>query len=184
LVSKELTPVAELTPVGAGDHVLGAGTPRLTLIEYGDFGCPFCFAAKRPVRSLLERYKTLQLVWRHSPDPELHPGADLAAELSELAAADGRFWDAHDAFLAGRPRFLREDLLSVAAELGLDGAVVERSLAERTFRERVLSDARGGKSAGVHGTPTFYLGDKRVECHWGQLAQLVPAMLAERRKTL
>src|SRR5512133_198444 len=153
LVSTELTPVAELTPVGAGDHVLDAGTPRLTLIEYGDFGCPFCFAAKRPVSSLLERYETLQLVWRHSPDPELHPGADLAAELSELAAADGRFWDAHDALLAGRRRFTREDLLSVAAELGLDGAVVERSLAERTFREKVLSDARGGKSAGVHGTP-------------------------------
>jgi Na+:H+ antiporter, NhaA family len=179
LVSKELTPVAELIPVGTGDHVLGAGTPRLTLIEYGDFGCPFCFAAKRPVSSLLERYKTLQLVWRHSPDAELHPGADLAAELSELAAAGGRFWDAHDALLAGRRRFSRDDLLSVAAGLGLDEAVVERSIAERTFRERVLSDARGGKSAGVHGTPTFYLGGKRVECHWSQLAQLVPAMLAE-----
>jgi Na+:H+ antiporter, NhaA family len=179
LVSKELTPVAELTPVGAGDHLLGVATPGLTLIEYGDFGCPFCFAAKRPVSSLLERYKTLQLVWRHSPDPELHPGADLAAELSELAAAEGKFWDAHDALLAGRRRFSREDLLSVAAGLRLDEADVERTLAQRTFRERVLSDARGGKSAGVHGTPTFYLGGKRVECHWAQLAQLVPAMLAE-----
>jgi protein-disulfide isomerase len=170
-------------PVEERDHKLGADQAKLTLIEYGDFGCPFCFAAKRPVSSLLERYETLRLVWRHFPDPELHPGADLAAELSELATLRGRFWDAHDVLLAGRGAFSRGDLVSVAAELGLDGAVVERSLAERTSRERVLGDVRGGKSAGVHGTPTFFLGGERVDCHWRQLAQLVPAMLAAREGT-
>ena len=76
-------------PVSEDDHVLGAEQPAVTLIEYGDFGCPHCFASWRPVESLLERYDGLQLVWRHFPDPQLHPGADLAAELSELAAAHG-----------------------------------------------------------------------------------------------
>src|SRR3954454_19683746 len=104
---------AELPPIGERDHVLGADRPAVTLVEYGDFGCPYCFAAKRPVESLLERYDSLRLVWRHLPDPELHPGADLAAELSELAAANGRFWDAHDMLLAGRERLSSEDLLSV-----------------------------------------------------------------------
>ncbi len=69
------------------DHVIGASSPTLTLVEYGDFACRFCFAAHRPVMSLLDRFDELRLVWRHLPDPELHPGADLAAELSELAAA-------------------------------------------------------------------------------------------------
>jgi protein-disulfide isomerase len=170
-------------PVEARDHKLGADQAKLTLIEYGDFGCPFCFAAKRPVSSLLERYETLRLVWRHFPDPELHPGADLAAELSELATQRGRFWDAHDALLAGRGAFSRRDLLSVAVELGLDGAAVERSLAERTSRDRVLGDVRGGKSAGVHGTPTFFLDGERVECHWRELSRLVPAILAARDGT-
>src|SRR6478735_8393428 len=77
----------ELPPVDERDHVLGAERPVVTLVEYGDFGCSYCFAAKRPIESLLDRYDQLRLVWRHFPDPELHPGADLAAELSEMAAA-------------------------------------------------------------------------------------------------
>jgi protein-disulfide isomerase len=94
-----------LIPVGEGDHVLGATNPELTLVEYGDFGCPFCFAASRPLMSLLDRYDTLRLVWRHFPDPEVHPGSDLAAELSEFAAARGKFWEAHSLLLAGRDQF-------------------------------------------------------------------------------
>jgi protein-disulfide isomerase len=81
-----------LTPPGERDHAVGSTEPRLTLVEYGDFGCPYCFAASVPLRSLLDRFDELRLVWRHFPDPELHPGADLAAELSELAAVHGKFW--------------------------------------------------------------------------------------------
>ena len=63
------------------DHVVGSAEPGLTLVEYGDFGCSHCFAAKKPIKSLLDRYDELRLVWRHLPDPDLHPGADLAAEF-------------------------------------------------------------------------------------------------------
>ena len=80
-----------LAAVADGDHVTGSDAPRLTLIEYGDFGCPFCFAASRPVKSR-GSVRGPALVWRHFPDAELHPGADLAAELSELAAVRGNFW--------------------------------------------------------------------------------------------
>jgi protein-disulfide isomerase len=170
-----------LIPVGERDHVLGAEEPELTLVEYGDFGCPFCFAASRPVKSLLERYDTLRLVWRHFPDSELHPGADLAAELSELAAESGGFWQAHSLLLAGRGRFTPEDLLSVARRLDLDRAEAESALRERTYRERVLEDVRGARRAGVHATPTFFLGGERLECHWSQLAQLVPTALQKGR---
>ena len=170
---------ASIPPVGEEDHALGAEEPELTLVEYGDFGCPFCFASNRPIASLLERYDALRLVWRHFPDPVLHPGADLAAELSEVAAAHGKFWEAHSRLLAGREEFSLDGLLDVGRELGLDSEEVESALRERSFWNRVLRDIEGGRDGGVRGTPTFFLDGERLEGHWRQLAQLVPARLAE-----
>lgn len=166
-----------LPAVADGDHVTGSDAPGLTLVEYGDFGCPFCLAANRPVMSLLDRFDALRLVWRHFPDAELHPGADLAAELSELAAARGRFWEAHSLLLAGRERFAREDLLSAALQLELDEEEAETALGERSFRERVLADVAGGRRAGVHATPTFFVDGERLDGPWRQLAPIVRARL-------
>jgi protein-disulfide isomerase len=172
----------ELPPVDERDHVLGAERPSVTLVEYGDFGCPYCFAAKRPIESLLDRYDRLSLVWRHFPDPELHPGADLAAELSEMAAANDRFWDAHGMLLVGRTRISQEDLLSVGGRLGFDPDDVEAALDNHRFRGRVEEDIAGGKRAGIPGTPTFFVNGERLVGHWRQLAQVVPAALSEAAK--
>jgi protein-disulfide isomerase len=169
---------ATLIPVGERDHVTGSPDPGLTLVEYGDFGCPYCFAASVPLRSLLDRFGGLRLVWRHLPDPELHPGADLAAELSELAAARGKFWEAHRLLLAGRERFSHEDLMGVAERLDLDPAEAESALRDRRFRDRVAQDVDGGRRAGVHATPTFFVDGDRLDGPWRQLAQIVPARLA------
>jgi protein-disulfide isomerase len=174
-------PFSTLPGVIAGDHITGSDAPGLTLVEYGDFGCPFCFAASRPMKSLLDRFDRLRLVWRHFPDAEMHPGADLAAELSELAAVHGKFWEAHSLLLAGRERFSQEDLLSVARQLELDEEEVEAALGERSFRARVLADVAGAKQAGVHATPTFFVDGERLDGPWRRLAQIVPARL-ERAK--
>jgi protein-disulfide isomerase len=168
-----------LAPVGDGDHVLGAEEPKLTLVEYGDFGCPHCFAAKLPIESLLRRFDALRLVWRHFPDPELHPCADLAAELSELAAAHGKFWRAHSLLLAGRERFSTGGLLAVARSLTLDRAEAESALRDRTYRPRVEVDIASGEAAGAHGTPTFFIDGERLIGHWRQLAEIVPAALED-----
>ena len=170
-------PFSTLPAVAADDHVTGSDAPGLTLVEYGDFGCPFCFAASRPVKSLLDRFDRLRLVWRHFPDAEMHPGADLAAELSELAAVHGKFWEAHSLLLAGRERFSQEDLLSAARRLELDEEEVEAALGERSFRERVLAQVAGARQAGVHATPTFFVDGERLDGPWRQLAQIVPARL-------
>ena len=169
----------ELPPVDERDHVLGVDQPALTLVEYGDFGCPYCFAAKRPIESLLDRYDQLRLVWRHFPDPELHPGADLAAELSEMAATKGRFWDAQGMLLAGRTRISQEDLLSVGQRLGFDPDDVNAALDNHRFRAPVEEDSAGGMRAGVPGTPTFFVNGERLVGHWRQLAQVVPGALGE-----
>lgn len=170
-------PSSTLTAVADGDHVAGSDAPGLTLVEYGDFGCPFCFAAHRPLKSLLDRFDSLRLVWRHFPDAELHPGADLAAELSELAAVHGKFWEAHSLLLAGRERFSQVDLLSAAQRLELDAEEADAALGEHSFRERVLADIAGGRRAGVRGTPTFFVDGERLDGHWRQLAQIVPTKL-------
>jgi protein-disulfide isomerase len=167
-----------LPTVGERDHVIGSSSPKLTLVEYGDFGCPYCFQASRPVRSLLDRFDGLRLVWRHFPLPALHRGADLAAELSELAGLHGRFWDAHSLLLTPRGRFSHDDLLSVAGRLGLDPAEADAALGERRFRERVLADIEGGRSAGVHATPTFFVDGERLDRPWRDLPQIVRARLA------
>jgi protein-disulfide isomerase len=171
----EATTPSAPPPVGERDHVLGANEAEVTLIEYGDFGCPHCFASWRPVESLLERYDTLRLVWRQFPDSDLHPGADLAAELSELAATKGEFWEAHSMLLAGRERFPMEELMSVGARLEIDQGEVESALKGHGYRERVLEDVAGGESAGVHGTPTFFVNGDRLTGHWRQLAQVIPS---------
>jgi protein-disulfide isomerase len=173
------TTANELPPVDERDHVLGADQPVVTLVEYGDFGCPYCFAAKRPIESLLDRYDQLTLVWRHLPDPELHPGADLAAELSEMAATKDRFWDAHGMLLAGRTRISQEDLRSVGRRLGFDPDDVKAALDDHRFREPVEEDIAGGKRAGAPGTPTFFVNGERLVGHWRQLAQVVPAALGD-----
>jgi protein-disulfide isomerase len=168
-----------LDPVSDDDHVLGADEPDVTLVEYGDFGCPFCFAAGRPVESLLNRFPGLRLVWRHLPDADLHPGADLAAELSELAADKGRFWDAHSLLLAGHESFSLKDLLSVAERLDLDPAEAEAALRDRTYRDRVMKDVAGAQRAGAHGTPTFFVNGERLQGPWRELARVVPAAFGE-----
>jgi protein-disulfide isomerase len=169
--------VTPLPPVGVGDHVLGRPDAKLTLVEYGDFGCPHCFAAKLPIESLLERYDDLRFVWRHLPDSELHPGADLAAEFSELAASHGKFWQAHSLLLAGRTQFSTEDLLAAAGTLDLEEEA-ETALADRTFRDRVEADRSSAEAAGARGTPTFFIDGERLTGHWRQLAEIVPAALS------
>jgi protein-disulfide isomerase len=171
-------PSAEaLAAVGEDDHLIGAASPSLTLVEYGDFGCPYCFAARRPVMSLLDRFDGLRLVWRHLPDHELHPGSDLAAELSELAGSHGKFWEAHALLLAGREHFTRQDLLATAEQLGLEREEAELALDGHRFREHILADNEGGRRAGARGTPTFFIDGERLEGPWRELARLVPARL-------
>jgi protein-disulfide isomerase len=168
-----------MDPVTGEDHVVGSDQPELTLVEYGDFGCPFCFAAKRPIETLLDRYDGLRLVWRHLPDADLHPGADLAAELSELAAAHGKFWDADSLLLAGRESFSMDDLLSVAEQLDLDPREAETALRDRTYRPRVERDIESAKQSGAHGTPTFFVNGQLMQGPWRRLAQVVPEALGE-----
>jgi len=152
-------PRALLTPpVGPRDHVLGAADARVTLVEYGDFECPFCGAAypqlKRALKALAPK---VRFVFRHFPLGEQHPHAPLAAEVAEAAAAQGKFWEMHDLLYEHQAALGEDDLVRYAHQLGLDADRVRRELAEHTHAARVREDFLSGVRSGVSGTPRFFI---------------------------
>lgn len=160
-------------------HILGPADAPVTLVEFGDFGCPYCAAAWMPVESLVLRLERIRLVWRHFPDPELHPGADLAAEASEAAADQDAFWPMHQALIAHQGEFDEAVLSRLAAELGLDVPSFDAALAERRFSSKVEADQRDGLARGVTGTPTFFINGERMNAHWTELRTLLPRAVDE-----
>jgi NhaA family Na+:H+ antiporter len=130
----------------------------VSLVEYGDFQCPYCREAYPVVHELLERFGgEVSFVFRHMPLTDLHPAAQRAAEASEAAAAQGRFWEMHDRLYEGTPRLSEQDLVEHAAALGLDVERFTRELRAGTHRRRVLEDLDSGMRSGVPSTPRFYV---------------------------
>lgn len=150
-------------PVDAArDHVRGPAGAPLTLVEYGDFECPFCGRATGSLEDLRRHFgNRLRYVFRHLPLSDVHPAAELAAEASEAAHAQGRFWEMHDMLFAHNDALAAEDLLRYAAELGLDTERFAEELRTRVHAGRVRDDAADAEASGVRGTPTFFIGDRR-----------------------
>jgi diadenylate cyclase len=151
-------------PVGDQDHALGPATAPVTLVEYGDYECPYCGRMHPVVRELRERLgDRLRFVFRHFPLDSVHPHARRAAEAAETAAAQGRFWEMHDLLYENRENLDDESLGRYADELGLDVARFEDDLSERRHAPRVREDRFGGERSGVEGTPTFFVNGMRYE---------------------
>ena len=144
------------------DHVRGERGAPLQLVMFGDFQCPYCLGAQSVLRRVRERLgDRLVFGFRHLPIPERHPLAPLAAEASEAAAAQGRFWDYHDALYANQPRLSRETIFEVARELGLDAERLEAEIDSEAYRDRMARDFASAEASGATGTPTFFVNGKR-----------------------
>jgi Na+:H+ antiporter, NhaA family len=140
------------------DHLRGDPGARVTLVEYGDFQCPYCREAYPVVHELLARFGSdLRFVFRHMPLTDLHPAAQRAAEASEAAAAQGRFWEMHDRLFQGSPALGDGELDEHARALGLDVDAFRRELDDGSHRARVLEDLDSGLRSGVPSTPRFYV---------------------------
>ena len=170
----------DVTPsVGECDHTRGAEAAAVTLVEYGDFECPFCGEAYRIVREVERRYgERVRFVFRHFPQPEIHPYAQRAAEVAEAAAAQGKFWEMHDYLFEHQPSLAVPDLLRYAADLGLDVDRIRTELEERVYRDRVLADVASGQQSGVPGTPGFFVNSRFMDQGW-DLRTLSAAIEAE-----
>jgi protein-disulfide isomerase len=152
-------PTSRLTePVSGRDHVRGPRNAEISLVEYGDFECPYCRAAEPIITGLTAALgDQLSVSFRHFPFKQVHPHAQHAAEVAEAAAAQGKFWEMHDKLFASQDALEDADLVKYAAELSLDAERVSRELASHAHARRVAHDRQTGLDSGVNGTPTFYI---------------------------
>jgi protein-disulfide isomerase len=147
------------------DHIRGPGSAPVTLLEYGDFECPYCGQAERVVRELLSAHgDDVRYVWRHLPLNDVHPTAQLAAEASEAAAAQGKFWEMYDILLSHQEALSMRDLVEYARDLDLDLDRFTDELRRREYAPRVSEDVASADESGVSGTPTFFINGRR---HYG-----------------
>src|SRR5437763_2937757 len=146
------------------DHVRGPIDAPVTVVEYGDFECPYCGRAEPIVRKLLADFGDVRYVWRHLPLTAVHPHAQLAAEAAEAAAAQDGFWPMHDQLLHNQDALRIPDLLRYAAEIGLDVDRFEQDLRDHTGAARIDEDVDSADLSGVSGTPTFFINGRR---HYG-----------------
>jgi Na+/H+ antiporter NhaA len=146
----------------AVDHIRGPVDAPMTLVEYGDFECPFCAKATGAARELRARFgDDLRYVFRHLPLADVHPHAELAARAAVAADRQGRFWDMHDALFANQAELEMSDLITRAAELDLDMEQFLNDLESAETAWRVRSDVASAEASGARGTPTFFVGTKR-----------------------
>jgi Na+/H+ antiporter NhaA len=143
------------------DHIRGPQNASVTLVEYGDLECPYCGRAETVVRELLSDFGDLRYVWRHLPLNDVHPHAQMAAEASEAAGAQGKFWDMHDTMLAHQSDLTLRDILGYAQDLELDIDKFKAAVRKRKGSGRIAEDVESADLSGVSGTPTFFINGHR-----------------------
>ncbi len=163
------------------DHVRGPVDALVTVVEYGDFECPYCGQAEPVVRELLAGAGDIRYVWRHLPLNDVHPHAQLAAEAAEAAGIQGAYWEMHDLLLAHQGALKVHDLLKYAETVGVDGERFEMDLRARVGAVRVSEDVESADLSGVSGTPTFFVNGRR---HYGayDITSLKEAVRAARER--
>jgi protein-disulfide isomerase len=166
-------------PVSERDHVIGPVTAAVTLLEYGDYECPFCGAAHPIVKHVREIVgDDLRFAYRHFPLTQIHTHAYQAAEAAEAAGAQGRFWQMHDTLFENQDRLGLRDLISYADALGLDLDRFVTDMRNGTYAGRLREDFMSGIRSGVNGTPTFFVNGNRHNGNW-DLESLLEAVRAE-----
>jgi protein-disulfide isomerase len=151
-------------PVDGNDHAKGSPDAAVTIVEYGDYECPFCRASEPIVEALDQALgSNLRLVFRHFPVTNLHPHAERAAETAEAAGAQGKFWEIHRILFANQEALEDADLRRYADSLGLDMQRYDAEMEEHIYRHKVRQDLLEGLQTGVRGTPTFFIDGERLD---------------------
>jgi formate-nitrite transporter family protein len=150
--------------VTADDHVLGPADASVTVLEYGDYQCPYCRAAARDVHQMLGRYPdSVRFVFRNFPIPQLHPQAEQAAEAAEAASAQGKFWEMYELLLQPSSRLDLGSLLGYAERVGLDIGRFSAEVTGYVYAARIERDVGEGFRNGVNATPKFYVDGERID---------------------
>ncbi len=154
-------------PVSDADHTAGPVFAPVTLVEYGDYECPYCGRAYPIVKAIQKSLgRRLRFVFRNFPLAEIHPHAARAAEVAEAAAVQGKFWEMHDFLYEHQQALDDAHLLQYPGKLGLDAERVRRELESGVHAQRVQQDFHSGVRSGVNGTPTFFINGSRHDGPW------------------
>ena len=150
--------------VSAHDHAEGPADAALTLVEYGDYQCPYCGAAYPVVKEVQKTLgKKLRFVFRNFPLTRAHPYALIAAEAAEAAALQGKFWEMHD-LLFEEQHLLKPEIIPIWAErIGLNVEPFGNDIKKDVVEKRIQEDRRSGIRSGVNGTPTFFINGSRYD---------------------
>lgn len=172
-------------PVSERDHSQGMDNASITLVEYGDYECPYCGQAYPIIKNIQKILGSqLRFVFRNFPISQIHPHALSAAEAAEAADSQHKFWIMHDYLYEHQDRLDDDDLVQYASTLGLDLDRFSKEVAEHTHAARVREDFMSGIRSGVNGTPTFYINDIRYDDSWDEdtlLASLKQAIVDEQQ---
>jgi len=148
--------------VSSDDHIQGSKDAAITLVEYGDYECPYCAHAYSIIKQVQEYFgPDLRFVFRNFPLTEVHPFAKPAAQVAEYAASKGLFWDMHDLIYENQPNLSLELLLEIGESLQLSPAKLKEALVSETIEQKIQKDFLGGVRSGVNGTPTLFINDYR-----------------------
>ena len=169
-------------PVGPADHTIGPASAPVTVVEYGDFECPNCKQAAPAVKLLLNHFaERIRFAYRHFPLEEVHPHALQAAEASECAAGQDKFWPFHDALFEHQPHLQLHDLRNCAERLQLDMARYDSEMKDRAYVQRIREHIKGGRDSGARATPTFFVAGRIQDVSFN-LHSLFDAVEAALRK--
>jgi protein-disulfide isomerase len=162
------------------DHLQGELNAAISLVEYGDYECPSCDDAQPTIKSLQAHFgNQISFVFRNFPLREIHPWAEAAAEVAELAGTQGKFWEMHDLLFANQNSLSESTILRLINDLGLSEAKMEQATAKGLLKDRIDVDFAGGIRSGVNGTPTFFLNGDRYDgsTDFASLAALMDQIL-------
>jgi protein-disulfide isomerase len=163
-MSSEDIPVLTFPVSETRDHIQGSPSAKVTMVQYGDYQCPYCGEAYGIIKKIQKRFGSdLRFVFRNFPITEAHPFAENGAEIAEAAGARGKFWEMHDYLYENQQSLSNVDFFTRYAneKLGLDGKRLKEEAAKRAYSSRIKEDFMSGIRSGVNGTPTFFINNYR-----------------------
>jgi protein-disulfide isomerase len=166
-------------PVSERDHRQGPESATVTLVQYGDYECPYTRQSTWVVQAIQQQLgDQLRFVFRNFPLIEIHPHALHAAQAAEAAAVQGKFWQMHDYIFHHQHTLENADLEQFAEAVGLDRQQFARDMAEQYALDRIEEDMESGERSGVQGTPTFYINGVLYRGSWEHEALLAALQAA------
>jgi len=167
-------------PVNEIDNAVGEMNAPVTLLEYGDFECPYCLKARSVIEAVQNIEGTkLRFVFRNFPLSQIHMHALHAAYAAEAAARQGKFWEMHDMLFENQFAFEDQDLIKYAQSLNLDMQRFLKDMNSEEITKKVKEDFIGGVRSGVNGTPTFFINGIRFNrpCEVSYLQEAIEAAM-------